>query len=91
MATVVERRHTVDRGHGKMIPVTRPCDRSKHQAGDTHAVWQGLGEPCWLGVFEKQLSGDKSGKALAAGIAANPDDQEPAASAIPLTYFSNDA
>jgi hypothetical protein len=31
-----------------------------------------------------------SGKALAAGIAANPDDQEPVASAIPLTYFSND-
>jgi hypothetical protein len=32
-----------------------------------------------------------SGKALAAGIAANPDDQEPVASAIPLAYFSNDA
>jgi hypothetical protein len=32
-----------------------------------------------------------SGKALAAGIAANQDDQEPAASAVPLTYFSNDA
>ena len=32
-----------------------------------------------------------SGKALAAGIAANPDDQEPMASAIPLTCFSNDA
>ncbi len=32
-----------------------------------------------------------SGKALAAGIAANPDDQEPVASAIPLTCFSNDA
>jgi len=31
-----------------------------------------------------------SGKAAAAGIAANPDDQEPAASALPLTYFSND-
>jgi hypothetical protein len=29
-----------------------------------------------------------SGKALAAGVAANP---EPVASAIPLTYFSNDA
>jgi hypothetical protein len=29
--------------------------------------------------------------ALAAGIAANPHDQEPVASAIPLTYFSNDA
>jgi hypothetical protein len=29
-----------------------------------------------------------SGKALAAGIAANP---RPVASAIPLTYFSNDA
>jgi hypothetical protein len=32
-----------------------------------------------------------SGKALAAGIAANLVDQEPAASAVPLTYFSNDA
>ena len=32
-----------------------------------------------------------SGKTLAAGIAANPDDQEPVASAIPLSYFSNDA
>jgi hypothetical protein len=32
-----------------------------------------------------------SGKALAAGIAANPDDQEPVASAIPLTYSSNNA
>ena len=32
-----------------------------------------------------------SGKALAAGTRANPQDQEPVASAIPLTYFSNDA
>ena len=32
-----------------------------------------------------------SGKALAAGIAANPDDQEPVASAIPLIYFPNGA
>ena len=32
-----------------------------------------------------------SGKALAAGVAANPDHQEPVASAIPLTNFSNDA
>ena len=32
-----------------------------------------------------------SGKASAAGIAANRVDQEPAASALPLTYFSNDA
>jgi hypothetical protein len=32
-----------------------------------------------------------NGKALAAGIAANPDDQEPAARALPLTYFSIDA
>jgi hypothetical protein len=32
-----------------------------------------------------------NGKALAAGIAANPDDREPVASAIPLTDFSNDA
>jgi hypothetical protein len=32
-----------------------------------------------------------SGKALAAGIAANPNDQESVASAIPLIYFSNDA
>jgi hypothetical protein len=32
-----------------------------------------------------------SGKALAAGIAAKQTDQEPAASALPLTYFSNDA
>ena len=34
---------------------------------------------------------DVSGKALAADIAANPHDQESVASAIPLTYFSNDA
>jgi hypothetical protein len=32
-----------------------------------------------------------SGKALAAGITASLVDQEPAASAVPLTYFSNDA
>ena len=32
-----------------------------------------------------------SGKALAAGISARLVDQEPAASAVPLTYFSNDA
>jgi hypothetical protein len=32
-----------------------------------------------------------SGKALAAGIAANLIDQKPAASAVPLTYLSNDA
>jgi hypothetical protein len=32
-----------------------------------------------------------SGKALAAGITANPDDQKPVASAIPRTDFSNDA
>jgi hypothetical protein len=32
-----------------------------------------------------------SGKALAAGITANRSDQEPAASAVPLTYYSNDA
>ena len=32
-----------------------------------------------------------SGKALAAGIAANPEETEPVASAIPLTYFSNGA
>jgi hypothetical protein len=32
-----------------------------------------------------------SGTALAAGFAANQTDQEPAASAVPLTYFSNDA
>jgi hypothetical protein len=32
-----------------------------------------------------------SGKALAAGIAANLVDQGPAASAVPLAYFSNDA
>jgi hypothetical protein len=32
-----------------------------------------------------------SGKALAAGIAASQTDQEPAASALPLTYFSNGA
>ncbi len=32
-----------------------------------------------------------SRKALAAGIAANRTDQEPAASALPLTYFSNGA
>ena len=32
-----------------------------------------------------------SGKALAAGIAANQTDQEPAASALPLTYFTNEA
>ena len=31
-----------------------------------------------------------SGKALAAGITANLVDQEPAASAVPLTDFSND-
>ena len=32
-----------------------------------------------------------SGKALAAGIAANPGDQATGGCAIPLTYFSNDA
>ena len=32
-----------------------------------------------------------SGKALAAGIAANPDEQEPVANTIPLTYFPNNA
>jgi hypothetical protein len=32
-----------------------------------------------------------SGTALAAGIAANQTDQEPAASALPLTCFSNGA
>jgi hypothetical protein len=32
-----------------------------------------------------------SGKALAAGIAAKLVKQEPAASALPLTYFSNAA
>jgi hypothetical protein len=32
-----------------------------------------------------------SGKTLAAGITANLVNQEPAASAVPLTYFSNDA
>ncbi len=31
-----------------------------------------------------------SGKALAAGITANPDDQEPVASAIPLTISTLD-
>jgi hypothetical protein len=31
-----------------------------------------------------------SGTALAAGMADNPLDQEPGASALPLTYFSND-
>ena len=32
-----------------------------------------------------------SGKALTAGRAANLVDQKPAASTLPLTYFSNDA
>ena len=32
-----------------------------------------------------------SRKALAAGIAANQTDQEPAASALPLTWLSNGA
>jgi len=32
-----------------------------------------------------------NGKALAAGIAANPHDKAPVASAIPLTNSSNDA
>jgi len=40
-----------------------------------------------LASFEKEVSD----KALAAGIAANPHDQEAVARAIPLTSFSNDA
>ena len=44
-----------------------------------------------LASFEKSVRCQVSGKALAAGIAANQTDQEPAASALPLTYFSKGA
>jgi hypothetical protein len=42
------------------------------------------------GGRELTVTGRMSGKALAAGIAAKSDDQEPVASAIPLTCLSND-
>ena len=42
-------------------------------------------------VREMSVRCQVSGKALAAGMAANQTDQEPAASALPLTYFANGA
>ncbi len=48
-------------------------------------------EPCVSIVREISVRCQVSGKALAAGITASLVDQEPAASAVPLSYFSNDA
>jgi hypothetical protein len=42
-------------------------------------------------VRETSVPCQMTGEALAAGSAANQTDQEPAASALPLTYFSNGA
>ena len=48
-------------------------------------------EPYVSIVREISVRCQVSGKAVTAGITASLVDQEPAASAVPLTYFSNDA